>query len=274
MGVKVRAVDTGKLRLTADDHAAASAHARAVHHDRVERDDGLDSVGAGHVSKELHHNVRADGNDAVKLGLAFFDVRFDFILQEHRGKALLAVGAVVRAHDELIGHSFQLFLQDHDVGAAETADEGHVNSSGVHFLGNRIRNGAADTAADDTDLLQALHLGGLAERADKIRNIIALFHRVEHFGRLAGSLDHHGDGSLLTVIAGNGYRNTLPLFVQAENHKLAGLGVFCHERRLNLEKTDALGIIQIPLGYYLIHGCTPFAVLIDRVGGPPPRSYI
>ena len=47
VAVELGAVDTGELGLPADRHAAAAAHAGAVDHERVQRDDRLDAVVAG-----------------------------------------------------------------------------------------------------------------------------------------------------------------------------------------------------------------------------------
>jgi hypothetical protein len=59
VAVELGAVDAGELGLVADRHAAAAAHAGAVDHDRVERDDGLDAVRAGHLGDGAHHRHRA-----------------------------------------------------------------------------------------------------------------------------------------------------------------------------------------------------------------------
>ena len=47
VGVELGPVDAGVARLAVDRHPAAAAHARAVDHDRVERDDGRDAVRPG-----------------------------------------------------------------------------------------------------------------------------------------------------------------------------------------------------------------------------------
>ena len=88
---------------------------------------------------------------------------------------------------------------------------------------------------------------------------------------------HHGDSPLLAVITGDRNGNALALLIQAKDNELAGLGMLCNKRRFDFKQTDALRIIQISLGYYLIHGCTPFAVLIERNGlkplGHPSELY-
>ena len=47
MSVKVRAIDTSKLHLAANRDATAAAHAGAVNHDRVQRDDRFDAERLG-----------------------------------------------------------------------------------------------------------------------------------------------------------------------------------------------------------------------------------
>ena len=61
VAVKVRAVDAGEFDLAADRDTTAAAHAGAVDHDGVQRDDGLDAEGLGGLGDELHHRDRADG---------------------------------------------------------------------------------------------------------------------------------------------------------------------------------------------------------------------
>ena len=253
MGVKVRPIHAGELGLAAHDNAAAAAHAGAVHHDGVQGDNGLDAVGAGHVRQELHHDVGADGDDPVKLGLAFGDVGVDLLLQVLGGEALLTIGAVIGAHDELIGNGGQLLLQDDDIGAAEAADEGDLHPGLVHHLGDGVGNGAAHAAADYADLLQALDLGGFAQGAHKVGDIVALLHGVEHSGGAAGGLHHDGDGALLPVPAGDRNRHTLALLIQAEDNELTGLGMLGHQGGLDLKEADGFRLVEKSLGYYFVH---------------------
>ena len=66
VAVELGAVDAGELGLAADGDAAAAAHAGAVDHDRVQRDDGLDAVLAREVGDGLHHGYGADGVDGLR----------------------------------------------------------------------------------------------------------------------------------------------------------------------------------------------------------------
>ena len=267
--VKVRPVHAGELGLPAHDHAAAAAHAGAVHHDGIQGDDGADAVGAGDVRQKLHHDVGADGDDPVELGLVPGDVALDLLLEEGGGEALPAVAAVVGAHDELIRHGLQLVLQDDDVRAAETRDEGDLDAPLVHLLGDGICDGAAHAAAHHADLLQAFHLGGLAQRAGDIGDIVPFFHGVQHSGGASRSLHHHGDGALLPIVARDGYRDAFALFVQPEDHELARPGMARDERRLYLKEADRFRVIQKTLGNYFVH-LTPHSV--KMIGTATRRS--
>ena len=233
-------------------------YAGAVDHDRVEGDDGLDAVGAGDLCQELHHDVRADGDNAVKLRLALFYVGLDLLLEILGGEALFAVGAVVGAHYELIGGGLELVLQDDDIGASEACYEGNVNTLFVHFLGNGVGDSAADAAADNTDLLQAVHLGSLAEGADEVGDVIALLHGVQHLGGTAGSLYHNGNGALFAVVACDGNRSALSLLIKTEDDELTCLGVTSDQRSFDLEQANGLCIVQKSFLYDFKHLITSY----------------
>ena len=248
MGIEVRAVNTGELCLPADNDTAATAHPGAVNHDGVEGDDGFDAVGAGDLCEELHHDVRPDGDDTVKLGAAFGDVLFDFGTEGIGGEALAAIGAVIGADDQLIGGGGELFLEDDDVGTAEAADEGDLNALFVHLFGDGVGNGAAYTATYNADLFEAFHLGGLAERTDNIGDDVALLHGVEHFCGAAGSLHHDGNRALLPVVSGDRNGNTLSLLIQAEDDELTRHCMARNERRFDFKKADCFCLIEESFG--------------------------
>ena len=132
----------------------------------------------------------------------------------------------------------------------------------MHFLSNGVCDGAADAAADDTDLLQTVHLGSLAERADEVGDVVAFLNGVEHFSGAACSLDHDGDGALLTVVACNGDRGTLALLVKTEDEELAGLRMFRNQRSFDLEQADGLCLVQKSFSYYFEHFLLPLIHLI------------
>ena len=90
VAVKVRAVDAGEFDLAADRDTTAAAHAGAVDHDGVQRNNGLDAEGLGGLGDEFHHRDRADGEHFV-----IVDAGLEQLLQLDGNKAVLAVGAVV-----------------------------------------------------------------------------------------------------------------------------------------------------------------------------------
>ena len=90
MTVEVRTVYTSELGLAANCQTAAAAHTRAVNHDGVHGNDGLDAVWLSRLADELHHNHRADGNDNVVLVAGF-----NQFLQRIGNKALVTVGTVI-----------------------------------------------------------------------------------------------------------------------------------------------------------------------------------
>ena len=65
VAVEIRPVDAGELGLAADGAAAGAAHARAVDHDRVQADHGLDAVRPGGLGAGVHEVGAADGDDPV-----------------------------------------------------------------------------------------------------------------------------------------------------------------------------------------------------------------
>ncbi len=123
----------------------------------------------------------------------------------------------------------------------------------MHFLGNGVGNGAADAAAHYADLLEAVHLRGFAQRADKIAYIVALVHGVQHSGGAPGGLHHNGDGALLPVPTGDRHRDALALLIKAEDNKLAGLRVARDQRSLDLKQAYGLCLVQELLFNNFVH---------------------
>ena len=84
----------------------------------------------------------------------------------------------------MVAGFFELLLQNDDILGAETGDDVHLYAAGVEILGLGIGDGAAYAAADDGHPLDRAQLqpgvftvqqvGGSAEGADKVQNVIAL----------------------------------------------------------------------------------------------------
>src|SRR5271157_970986 len=102
MAVELGAVDAGELRLTADGDPAGAAHARAVHHDGVQADDGLYMMWPGGFGRHLHHDGRADDDDAVD-----FDAAVDQFHERVDREPFPAFRAVVRDDVKLVAYGSQ-----------------------------------------------------------------------------------------------------------------------------------------------------------------------
>ena len=131
----------------------------------------------------------------------------------------------------------------------------------MHALGDRVRNGVADAAADHAHTLEPFHVGGAAERSDKVCDLIAGLQQIEHLGGLTDRLDHDGNGALFAVIARDGNGNTLAILVQPENDKLAGKRLARDQRGLNDELDDGLRLVEGPLADDFEHIYPPKDVL-------------
>ena len=103
----------------------------------------------------------------------------------------------------------------------------------VEFTGDGQRNGAAHAAADDTDLLQAFHLGSAAQRADEVVDALTYFEAVQLHGGAAHDLENDIHSACLAVITGHGQGDALAVLKRAHNDKLARLCFFGNERGFN-----------------------------------------
>ena len=85
----------------------------------------------------------------------------------------------------------------------------------------RIRDCAADAAADHDGAPNALDIRSVAERADHVRDTVARVQSGKHFCRAAYGLKNHGDRSRRAVIVGDGQRHSFAQCVDAENNILS-----------------------------------------------------
>ena len=177
---------------------------------------------------------------------------------------MAAVGAVVGHDRKTVGAGPELVLKDQQVLAAEADDGGNVRAEAVELLGHGHGDGAADAAAHDADLLNALGVGGNAERADKVLNIFALVLGIQQGGRRADNLENDLHAALFRVGSGNRQRNAFTFFVDAENDELAGFRFFCDQRRKDLHLRH--GRIQLSFVQNLIHSIRPLHNRFCAVG--------
>ncbi len=173
--------------------------------------------------------ARADGEDLVILV-----ARVDELLERIGDKTLLAVRAVVRHQLQNAGRRAELVLKNDEVLILEADDRVDFRAAVVELLQNGVSDGAADAAAHDADLLLAFGLGRAAQRADKVLNVLALGFMSELFGGGTDRLHDDGDGALLTVEVVDGDGDAFTVFIDAQDDELAGLGLLCHHRRLDL----------------------------------------
>ena len=113
----------------------------------------------------------------------------------------------------------------------------------MQLFGNGQRDGTANSAADDADIVQSLGLGGFSERSGKIGDMIALLKSVKRGGRGADDLKNYAHPSGGAVKAGDGEGNTLSLGVNAQDYELPCLGFARDIRRVDLHQGD--GWIQL-----------------------------
>ena len=134
----------------------------------------------------------------------------------------------------MVAGLLKLVFQNDDVLVAEADDDVNLDACFLECLCRRIRNRAADAAADHTDTLFALHIGGLAKGTDEVLDIIALVHAAEKLGGKTDLLEDDGDGALFAVVARDRQRHPLGLVVDAENDELTGFRLSGNERSFNL----------------------------------------
>ena len=180
------------------------------------------------LDDKLHHDQRADGDDEVVLVTGGHQ-----LVQRSGDDALGAVAAVVGHDAQLVAASVELVLKDEQIFIAEADDAVDGAALLVQFAGNGQRNGAADAAAHDADLLQALGLGGTAQRADEIVDAVARVQAVQLHGGAADDLEDDVHGAFLAVVTGHGQGDALAVLKRAHNDKLARLCLFGDERGFN-----------------------------------------
>ena len=144
-----------------------------------------------------------------------------------------------------------LVLEDDDVLVAETGDQVNLSAHFVQLLGLRICDRAAQTAADNSDLLETLELALFAERTDKIMQAVALVQRAERHRRCADLLENDRDGTLFAVKICDRERNTLAFCADTQDDELTRLCLAGNVRCLDHHQ---LGVcVQRLLFQNLIH---------------------
>ena len=134
----------------------------------------------------------------------------------------------------------------------------------MKLFGDRESDGAADSAADDADLLQSLDIGSRSERSDEVLDVFAGFLMVELQGGSADDLEYDFNRSRFAVISRYRQRDALAFFVHSQYDELTGLCLCRDERRLNVHHCD--GRVQRLFVYYSVHKLLSFFVGKYRAG--------
>ena len=206
----------------------------------------MNAEGLGSLGNELHHGHGADGENLVKL-LAGLQQ----LLQGLGDQTMTAIGTVVGHENEAVGNFFELVLKNDDVLAAETDNDGDLGAGFLKAPGRGQSNGTAHAAANDTDLLLTLNRGRLAQRANKVPDVVTLVQLTQGLGGEANLLEDDGDGAGLLVGTGDSQGNTLAHLINAENDELACLCFAGNEGGLNVHQGD--GGIELLLTHNFIH---------------------
>ena len=151
----------------------------------------------------------------------------------------------------MVGTGPELILQNDNILIPEADDYIDLGTGLLEGHGCRQSNGAANAAADHTDPLLALHIGGLAQGTHEVPDIVALIQSAQGLGGEANLLENNADGALLPVVTGNGKGHALALLVDPEDDKLPGLCFLSNEGRFDLHQSD--GIIQLFLTHDFVH---------------------
>ncbi len=92
--------------------------------------------------------------------------------------------------------------------------------------------------------------------------MVAGLHGAHLHRRLAHLLYNEGDGPPLAIIVGDGQRDTLTLFRETDDDKLASLGLLGHGRGPDLEQLGYRG--QVLFGQDFVHADASLHVLVRR----------
>ena len=219
MAVEVGALDADETDFAAHEDAAAAAHAGAVDHDRVERNEGRDAEGLRRRRAELHHDRRADRDHAVGRVRALAQ-----LLERRRHERFAAVGAVVRADDHLVRRGAHALFENEQLLGPRGQNARHVVAGGLHRLGDRVDRRHADAAAAQHDAAEFPHFAGHAQRAERVGERVADAEARQLHGRSADRLEDDGHGAGLFVRVRDGERDAFAeVVVDLDDEELAGL---------------------------------------------------
>src|SRR5512146_3532427 len=119
--IELRSVTTGELALAAKQNAAPAAHAGAIHHDRIETDQCLDSERTGNAGNGTHHGHGANGEHKVDMPASI-----EKTVELVRYEPLLAVSAVIGHNVGFVAGLADFIFEDHQLFAARPFDKNDV----------------------------------------------------------------------------------------------------------------------------------------------------
>ena len=119
--------------------------------------------------------------------------------------------------------------------------------------------------------LEVVKLAGLAERACKVHQVIALLEEVKALRGGAYLLEYYGCRTLFAVVIRDGEGYALALFVNAKHNELAGQGLPCDVGRFDFYQRHR--VVQTFFSYYTVHrlNIAPFRFLdikVDNIISP------
>ena len=235
VAVELGAVDADKLGLAAHGDAAGAAHARAVHHDGVERYVGGDVIFLGQQADELHHDGRADGEALVHL------LAQDDLFHAIGHQTFLPVAAVVGHDDDLVAGGTHLFFQDNQFLGASGQDGDDAIAGSLQSLYDGQHRGDSHAASGADHGAELLDVRGLSQGAYDVGDVVAFVQFAEAGGGEAYFLHHEGDGAGHGVSFGNGEGHTFALLAHTDDNEVPGLARPGDERCFNHELEDLLG---------------------------------
>ena len=134
----------------------------------------------------------------------------------------------------MVAGGLELVFQNDDVLVAEADDHVDLNARLFESLRRRIRNRAANAAADHANALFALDVGGLTKRAHEVLNVVALVEAAEQLRGQTDLLEDDCYRALFAVVARDRQRYALGFVIDAENDELTGFRLFGNERSFDL----------------------------------------
>ena len=131
--VKVRAIHTGKLRLSANGDTASAAHSRTVDHDRVQGNHGVKIQWTGHIYDILHHDQRTDG-DTLIVDFSLVEK----ILENCRNKSFCSKTSVICRYVYILSKLLKLVGKQNILCALSADDHVYLRAHGSQLAKLRI----------------------------------------------------------------------------------------------------------------------------------------